>query len=623
MAAAAALLLVAPSALARDCPPAVKAPGDRARGLHRRGGERAADERRPVGSAVKLMTALLTLERADLSDRFRATDYRPSMAESKIGLVPGERMSVRDLLRGLLAESGNDAAMALAVGVAGSERAFVRQMNRRARGLGLKNTRYRNPIGLDEPGAYSSARDLVTLATLLRTKPFFRRTVNKESVRLTTGDHPRTFDNRNDLVRTAKWINGVKTGHTASAGYVLVGSGRRNGIQVVSGELGTPSERARDADSLALLTFGRRAFQRITAAPEGRSVGVSVPIRFRRGAELGLVIGPNGQRTVVPDGQRDRVVVKPTELADRGRGPDRRRHPARRGRRALRRPQDRDRPPGGGLGRREGALARNAPSPGSRARSRSCSPSPSWAVRCCWHGGGGDPADRAPGGLARRPGPHDHPGHPQHGHRQDASVPNFRLGRRHRTVEQTTMPGGKGVNVARVLKTLGAPVIATGFTGGADRHPYRRPAHQPSVLSDFVRIREESRTNTAVIDPTTGEQTEINERGPKVSEQETELFVDKLLYLAKGASMCVFAGSLPREVDIDIYARLIRELRRLGVTTLVDTDGDPLRRAVRAEPDLVSPNVLQAEAVATSSTTTRTGSSPCARWSASARARRS
>jgi fructose-1-phosphate kinase PfkB-like protein len=98
-----------------------------------------------------------------------------------------------------------------------------------------------------------------------------------------------------------------------------------------------------------------------------------------------------------------------------------------------------------------------------------------------------------------------------------------------------------------------------------------------------------------VIDPTTGEQTEINERGPKVSAQEVELFVDKLLYLAKGASMCVFAGSLPRDVDSDIYAGLIRELRRLGVTTIVDTDGDPLRRAVRAEPDVISPNVLEAE----------------------------
>jgi 1-phosphofructokinase/tagatose 6-phosphate kinase len=115
------------------------------------------------------------------------------------------------------------------------------------------------------------------------------------------------------------------------------------------------------------------------------------------------------------------------------------------------------------------------------------------------------------------------------------------------------------------------------------------------VLSDFVRIGEESRTNTAVIDPTTGEQTEINERGPKVTPHEVELFVDKLLYLAKGASVCVFAGSLPRDVDTDIYAFLIRELRRLNVTTMVDTDGDPLRRAVRAEPDITSPNVLEAE----------------------------
>jgi 1-phosphofructokinase/tagatose 6-phosphate kinase len=175
------------------------------------------------------------------------------------------------------------------------------------------------------------------------------------------------------------------------------------------------------------------------------------------------------------------------------------------------------------------------------------------------------------------------------------SVPNFRLGRRHRTVEQTTMPGGKGVNVARVLKALGQPVIATGLTGGATGTRIVDQLTQLSVLSDFVRIREESRTNTAVIDPTTGEQTEINERGPKVSEQEVEQFVDKLLYLAKGASMCVFAGSLPRDVDTDIYAKLIRELRKLGVLSIVDTDGDPLRRAVRAEPDVVSPNVLEAE----------------------------
>ena len=175
------------------------------------------------------------------------------------------------------------------------------------------------------------------------------------------------------------------------------------------------------------------------------------------------------------------------------------------------------------------------------------------------------------------------------------AVPNFRLGRRHRTVEQTTLPGGKGVNVARALKALGQPVIATGFTGGPTGTRIVEQLTEESILSDFVRIREESRTNTAVIDPTTNEQTEINERGPAVSEREVELFCDKLLYLAKGADLCVFAGSLPRGIEPAIYARLIREVRKAGVETVVDTDGEPLRHAVRAEPSVVSPNVLEAE----------------------------
>ncbi|MEJ7797691.1 MAG: 1-phosphofructokinase family hexose kinase [Solirubrobacteraceae bacterium] len=175
------------------------------------------------------------------------------------------------------------------------------------------------------------------------------------------------------------------------------------------------------------------------------------------------------------------------------------------------------------------------------------------------------------------------------------SVPNFRLGRRHRTVQQTTLPGGKGVNVARTLKTLGQPVIATGFAGGATGTRIVEALTDEAILNDFVRIREESRTNTAVLDPTNGEQTEINERGPAVSEAELELFHDKLLYLARGAAIVIFAGSLPRGMDADVYADLIRELRQLGLVVVVDTDGDPLRHAVRACPNVVSPNVLEAE----------------------------
>jgi 1-phosphofructokinase family hexose kinase len=174
-------------------------------------------------------------------------------------------------------------------------------------------------------------------------------------------------------------------------------------------------------------------------------------------------------------------------------------------------------------------------------------------------------------------------------------VPSFTPGRRHRSVEQTTMPGGKGVNIARAIKQLGQPVIATGFTGGATGTRIVEALNSEAILNGFVRISEESRTNTAVLDPTTGLQTEINERGPLVSAQEIELFRENLLYLSKGASICVFAGSLPRGIDADVYAGLIRDVRKLGVTAMIDTDGDPLRLAVRAEPDLVSPNELEAE----------------------------
>ncbi len=175
------------------------------------------------------------------------------------------------------------------------------------------------------------------------------------------------------------------------------------------------------------------------------------------------------------------------------------------------------------------------------------------------------------------------------------AVPNFRLGRRHRAVEHTAMAGGKGVNVARTLRALGQPVIATGVAGGPTGTRIVENLTDEGVLNDFVRIREESRTSTAVVDPTSGEQTEINEHGPHVSEGELELFVDKLIYLAKGAAVCVLAGSLPRGVDTALYGRIIDEMKRLGVTTVLDSEGEPLRAATRRGPDVVSPNELEAE----------------------------
>ena len=175
------------------------------------------------------------------------------------------------------------------------------------------------------------------------------------------------------------------------------------------------------------------------------------------------------------------------------------------------------------------------------------------------------------------------------------AVPNFQLGRRHRSTDQRTVAGGKGVNIARTLKTLGQPVIATGLAGGSTGTRISEQLTGEAILSDFVRIKEESRTSTAVIDPTSGVQTEINERGPLATEAELALFKDKLLYLAKGADICVFAGSLPRGVGNQIYAELVSELSSLGVTTVVDAEGEPMELALRAGPDLVSPKAAEAE----------------------------
>ena len=175
------------------------------------------------------------------------------------------------------------------------------------------------------------------------------------------------------------------------------------------------------------------------------------------------------------------------------------------------------------------------------------------------------------------------------------AVPNFRLGHRHRAVESRTHAGGKGVNVARALKLLGRPVIATGLAGGATGTRLLERLAEESILSAFTQIEGESRTNLAVIDPTSGEQTEINERGPEVGEDEIDRFVEKLLYLAQGASLCVIAGSVPPGVDPTTYQRLLAELRGRGVVSVLDTDGETMRACLRSEPDVVAPNIGEAE----------------------------
>jgi 1-phosphofructokinase family hexose kinase len=175
------------------------------------------------------------------------------------------------------------------------------------------------------------------------------------------------------------------------------------------------------------------------------------------------------------------------------------------------------------------------------------------------------------------------------------TVPNFQRGHRHRASQGLTLAGGKGINIARALKRLGAPVVATGLAGGRTGTRIVEELTAEAILNDFVRIADESRTTTAVVDPTSGSYTEIVEWGPHVEPEELEMLMDKLHYLANGADAVIFAGSLPRGVQEGFYAEAIRDLRRRNVQSVLDSDGQPLRLGTEAEPFLVTPNQPEAE----------------------------
>ncbi|MDX6435614.1 MAG: 1-phosphofructokinase [Gaiellaceae bacterium] len=175
------------------------------------------------------------------------------------------------------------------------------------------------------------------------------------------------------------------------------------------------------------------------------------------------------------------------------------------------------------------------------------------------------------------------------------TVPNFQLGHRHRASQGLTLAGGKGINVARALKRLDIPVVATGLAGGRTGMRIVEELTSEAILNDFVRIADESRTSSAVVDPTAGTYTEINEWGPHVEAEELAMLLDKINYLARGADMVVFAGTLPRGVEDSFYAEAIRELNRRNVRAVLDSEGPPLRLGAEAEAFLVTPNQREAE----------------------------
>jgi 1-phosphofructokinase len=176
-------------------------------------------------------------------------------------------------------------------------------------------------------------------------------------------------------------------------------------------------------------------------------------------------------------------------------------------------------------------------------------------------------------------------------------VPSLTLGHRHRAPESITLAGGKGINVARSLRTLGVPVLATGFAGGRNGDAIRDGLSAAAIPFDLVEIEGYSRTSTAIIDPMARTQTEINEYGPEVNPSEVREFTRRLEHLMEYATAVVFAGSLPPNLDESFFVGLVRRSRERGLYTVVDSTPSVLRAVMKANPSLVSPNQHEAESV--------------------------
>ncbi|HTU16276.1 MAG TPA: D-alanyl-D-alanine carboxypeptidase family protein [Solirubrobacterales bacterium] len=268
--------------------------------------EENADSHLPMASTTKMMTAYLALKNLPLDREYPAADYKGDPSESLMGLEPGQMVSARDLLYGLIMLSGNDAAVTLADAVSGSEKEFVALMNRTATRLGLDDTSYENPIGLDGKKHYTSADDLARLGQILMDMPRFRPIASARTAKLRSYSPPLEITTLNTFLLNNEWAKGIKTGHTMKADYVLASDGRRKATELIGAVIGAPTEAARDAETVKLLDYGFSLYDKKVPIRPGRPV-VEIPVKYQ-GQDLGLV-SRRAVRIGVREGER--LVVTP------------------------------------------------------------------------------------------------------------------------------------------------------------------------------------------------------------------------------------------------------------------------------------------------------------------------
>ena len=271
---------------------------------------RAPDREVPIASITKLMTVLVTLDRAGLDDVVVVDPAAARVGEEAISLRGGDRLTVRELVEAALIQSANNAAAALALHVAGSFPAFAQLMNAKAAALGLEHSHYVRPDGLDAPDEYSSARDVTAVAAAAMKIPFVRQTVRKSVDTISGGRVLRTW---NDLLATFPGVVGVKTGHTNGAGWSQVAAARGRSVTVYATLLGSPDRYRRNADLTRLLAYGLSQYVRVDAISP-RRVYATVELPYGR-APLELRAAPTASRVVRIGRPLVERVVAPTTVS--------------------------------------------------------------------------------------------------------------------------------------------------------------------------------------------------------------------------------------------------------------------------------------------------------------------
>src|SRR3989442_6201572 len=267
---------------------------------------RKPKERIEPASLTKLMTAYLASgavrgRSLALGQSIRVSEQAWRTAGSRMFIEPRKPVTVEELLHGMIVQSGNDACIALAEAIAGSEPAFVERMNREARRLGMKNTNFTNSTGLPDPGHYSTASDLALLAAaLIRDYPDHYKRDSEREYRY----NDITQQNRNRLLWLDPNVDGVKTGHTESSGYCLIASAKRGARRLVSVVVGSPSERLRARESQQLLDFGFQSYDGVRHFPQGHAIS---KLKVQQVIQRELQVGVAADLYVtVPRGPADR-----------------------------------------------------------------------------------------------------------------------------------------------------------------------------------------------------------------------------------------------------------------------------------------------------------------------------